>query len=67
MMKMKLPPDASRMLNIRFNKADYDFVLNQYNSNPAFYRSLAGVISEGLNLLKIKRPLKSTLNKGECL
>ena len=64
MEKIKLPPDASRTLNIRFDKNDYNFILDQYNSDPAFYRSLAGVIKEGLHLLKFRKPLKSKSTKG---
>jgi hypothetical protein len=67
MIKEKLPPDASKLMAIRLNKFDYDFIKQQYSSNPVYYRSFAGVIREGLNLLKARKPIKTGLNKGSQL
>ena len=51
-LKEKLPQDASKSLNIRLKKDDFEFINRIYNANPTYFRSYTGVIREGLQLLK---------------
>lgn len=54
MIRLKLPPDASRSLNIRLRKDEYEFIDKQYHLNQTYYRSLSGVVKEALKLYKMK-------------
>ncbi|MCL2040390.1 MAG: hypothetical protein FWG85_08205 [Bacteroidetes bacterium] len=66
-LKEKLPQDASKSLNIRLKKEEFEFINRIYNANPIYFRSYTGVIREGLQLLKSKNVLKQIRNNKESL